>query len=258
MERRCRYPLGRSLHRIPRGAPGRRSHSRLPVSCVQPGFLCVTQRSKGLFQAMQCGASRARLARESGPARVQAQIENSGTVSAEGEAPQSAKAVPPQTLIRTNSLVAPNAWHSLPSRRRRQAERSRSPEANPEPARRCCWNRLRCGIKLPCGSAANVAPASAVSIACFGSCCRLPSRNRGVAKEGWRRGVSASKGQLFNSPTPSQEQETLSPRISLPGIQKSDAAPSASAAAWGDRNPIYAIYRKRTSRKIPIVEITPG
>lgn len=37
---------------------------------------------------------------------------------------------------------------SLHSWRRRPAERSRSPEANPEPALRCCWNRSRCDIKI--------------------------------------------------------------------------------------------------------------
>jgi hypothetical protein len=56
---------------------------------------------------------------------------------------------------------------SLFSGRCRQAGRSWSPEANREPAPRCCWNRSRCAIKLPCSSAAElVARASVVGIGC--------------------------------------------------------------------------------------------
>jgi hypothetical protein len=61
----------------------------------------------------------------------------------------------------------------LPSWRCRQAERSRSREADPGPVPRCFWNRSRCAIKSPYWSAAElVGPASVALIACFGSCCR--------------------------------------------------------------------------------------
>ena len=57
---------------------------------------------------------------------------------------------------------------SLSSCRCLKGGRSWSPEANREPALRCCWNRSCCAIKLPCWSAAElVARASVVGIVCL-------------------------------------------------------------------------------------------
>jgi len=71
---------------------------------------------------------------------------------------------------------------SLPSWRCRQAQRSRSPEANPEPAPRCCWKGLPCAIKSSCWSAAElVVPALAVGIGYFGSCSRAGGPNGATA-----------------------------------------------------------------------------
>jgi hypothetical protein len=68
----------------------------------------------------------------------------------------------------------------------RQAEQSRSPEANLEPALRCCWKRSRCAIKLPCWSAAElVARVSGVLIGCFATVSRyLPAPSRGQHRRG--------------------------------------------------------------------------
>jgi hypothetical protein len=76
---------------------------------------------------------------------------------------------------------------NLRSWRCRQAEQSRSPEANPEPALRCCWNRSRCATKSPYGSAAElVARVSGVLIGCFATVSRyLPSPSRRPTQS-WR------------------------------------------------------------------------